>query len=149
MKRFYYLFRVWNQQRHWWRLGGKMQRMKYFHLHPPFPCIRQHTVNLKLYRNQMDRVWFLNQDWSQDYSISCLLPLSHCTYQQDVATGARWFLKVSVSLCVHACTPENSILLLLGLFNGTGDYTVNKSFQRAGWPSPKNIVYICLYIHII
>ena len=87
-------------------LRRKTSKSEIFPAHPPLPCIRQqHAVNLKLYRShKRTELWFLNQDWSQDYSASCPLPLSHCAHWQDAVTQARRFLEVSVCMCAHLKT---------------------------------------------
>lgn len=68
--------------------GEKNQKMIYFHPHTPFPCIRQCIVNLKRYRNQMDRAVLLKSS-GQKPGLLCFCVYSHlviATCQQVVAT---------------------------------------------------------------
>ena len=128
-------------------LRRKTSKNEIFPAHPPFPCIRQqHTVNiLKLYRNhKWAELWLLNQDWSQDYSASCPVPLSRWRTRQSLTVRhpltrrsnmGRRLLKVSACVCTHAHLRTACFLHSLKLLNeGEGIiffwYTVNKSFQE-------------------
>lgn len=80
------------------------QRMKYFHPHLPFPCLRQCTVTLKLYRSQMDTTVVLKSGQKPVLLFPCLPSLSHCYLSTSYRN--RWCLQkaeLKVCLCVYTC----------------------------------------------